>query len=80
MTWVYRNSGSALLAGVGMHGALYFPQFYVTSMRNTPLPLLHFYLAAVIALIIVAVYGTKRFSRDSPEPPEETPSSPANSQ
>lgn len=80
MTWVYRNSGSALLAGVGVHGALYFPQFYVTSMRNTPLPLLHFYLAVVIALIVIAVYGTKRFFRDPPEPPEENTPSPANSQ
>jgi membrane protease YdiL (CAAX protease family) len=61
MTWVYRNTGSALLAGVGLHAAVYFPQFYV-SPENIPIPLLNYYLAALLALIVVAVYGTKRFS------------------
>lgn len=78
MTWVYRNTGSALLAGVGLHVATYFSQFYMTS-GETPLPYVNYYLMTVLALIVVAVYGTKRFSRDSPESSEKNPS-PANSQ
>lgn len=79
MTWVYRNTGSALLAGVGMHAVVYFPDFYV-SLENRPIPLLNDYLAAVLAVIVISVYGTKCFSRDPPKSPEENPSSPASSQ
>lgn len=71
MTWVYRNTGSALLAGVGLHVATYFSNFYMIP-GETPLPFVHFYLLAILALIIIAVYGPKRFSRESLEPLEET--------
>ncbi len=77
MTWVYRNTESALLAGVGIHAAVYFSQLYVT---NTPIPFVHFYLLGVIAVIVVAVYGTERFSRNPLEPSEENSLPPANSQ
>lgn len=76
MTWVYRNTGSALLAGVGLHVATYFSKFYMIP-GETPLPYVNYYLMAGLALIIVAVYGTKRFSR---EPLAENTPSPASSQ
>lgn len=68
MTRVYRNTESALLAGVDIHASVYFTQLYV---MNTPIPFVHFYLLGIIAVIVVAVYGTERFSRNPLEPSEE---------
>ncbi len=65
MTWVYRNSGSALLAGVGVHLAVNSVGLY----QGTSAALLDV-LVAVLAVGIVARYGPGRFTRKQDAPTE----------
>lgn len=72
MTWVYRHTGgSALLAGFGMHLSANLVLGIVSTSIVVPRPLGVTWGQAVglvlLAVAVVAAYGTRRFTRQSTE-------------